>query len=118
MPRKNRSRSGSLGYKPKVRAKRMYPEIDEYEDVDRKKPLGYAGYKVGMSRVMMIDDTEGATQGQEVAEAVTILEAPPLRVYGARFYVQDPNSGKQVFTEAWTESPLSLIHTPSPRDRG
>ena len=105
MSQKNRSRSGSLGFKPKVRAERIYPDIDNWEETDEQKPLGFAGYKVGMSRVMMIDDTEGATQGQEVAEAVTILEAPPLRVYGARFYTQDVNSGKQVFTEAWTESP-------------
>ncbi|WEL23964.1 50S ribosomal protein L3 [Candidatus Nanohalovita haloferacivicina] len=105
MPKKNRSRSGSLGFKPKVRAERIYPDIDNWEETDELKPLGFAGYKVGMSRVMMIDDTEGATQGQEVAEAVTILEAPPLRVYGARFYTQDVNTGKNVFTEAWTESP-------------
>ncbi|WP_414837818.1 50S ribosomal protein L3 [Candidatus Nanosalina sp. VS9-1] len=118
MSKKNRPRSGSLGYKPKVRAERMYPEIDNYEDTDEQKPLGYAGYKVGMSRVMMVDDTEGATQGQEVAEAVTILEAPPLRVYGARFYVEDPNSGKQVFTEAWTESPAKELQraTDIPKD--
>jgi len=96
----------------------MYPEIDEYEEIDEQKPLGYAGYKVGMSRVMMIDDTEGATQGQEVAEAVTILEAPPLRVYGARFYVEDMNSGKHVFTEAWTESPSKNLQkaTDIPKD--
>ncbi len=105
MPKKNRPRSGSLQFKPKVRAERIYPDISKWEETDEQKPLGFAGYKVGMTRVLMIDDQEGATRGQEVAEAVTILEAPPLRVYGARFYTEDPNSGKQVFTEAWTESP-------------
>ncbi|MFB6147677.1 MAG: 50S ribosomal protein L3, partial [Candidatus Nanohaloarchaea archaeon] len=82
----NIPRSGSLGYKPKVRAERIYPEIDTWEETGELKPLGFGGYKVGMTRVLMIDDTEGATQGQEKAEPVTILEAPPLRVYGARFY--------------------------------
>ncbi|MBY6294274.1 50S ribosomal protein L3 [Nanohaloarchaea archaeon H01] len=101
----NVPRSGSLGFKPKVRADRIYPEIDNWEETEEQKPLGFAGYKVGMTQVLMIDDEEGATQGQEVAEPVTILEAPPLRVYGARFYTEDPNHGKQVFTEAWTESP-------------
>ena len=105
MADKNRSRSGSLGFKPKTRAERIYPDVRTWEDTDELKPLGYAGYKVGMTRVLTIDDTEGATRGQEVAEPVTILEAPPLRVYGARFYTEDRNSGKQVFTEAWTESP-------------
>lgn len=105
----NVPRSGSLGFKPKVRAERMYPSIDSWEDTGETVPLGFAGYKVGMTRVMMIDDTEGATKGQEVAEPVTILEAPPLRVYGARFYTYDPNEGKQVFTEAWTESPAKEL---------
>jgi large subunit ribosomal protein L3 len=109
LPRKNRSRSGSLAYKPKVRADRIYPDIDNWEDTDELKPLGYAGYKVGMTRVLRVDDTEGATQGQEVATPVTILEAPPLRVYGARFYTEDINEGKQAFTEAWTESPAKEL---------
>lgn len=105
MPKKSRSRSGSLGFKPKVRSSRLYPEVSTWEESDECKPLGFAGYKAGMTRVLMVDDTEGATRGQEVAEAVTVLEAPPLRVYGARFFTEDPNSGEQVFTEAWTESP-------------
>lgn len=118
MPDVNRPRSGSLAYKPKVRAERIYPEIDTWEDTDELKPLGFAGYKVGMTRVLMIDDTEGATRGQEVATPVTILEAPPLRVYGARFYTEDPNTGKQVFTEAWTDSPSKQLQraTDVPKD--
>ncbi len=109
MPKKNRPRSGSLGFKPKVRAERIYPEINSWEETDEQKPLGYAGYKAGMTRVLMVDDQDGATQGQEKAVPVTVLEAPPLRVYGARFYTEDPNSGKQVFTEAWTESPAKEL---------
>lgn len=118
MPKKNRSRSGSLGFKPKVRADRIYPDINTWEDTDETKPLGFAGYKVGMTRIMMIDDTEGATQGQEIAQPVTILEAPSLRVYGARFYTEDINTGQQVFTEAWTESPSKELQraTNIPKD--
>ncbi|MFP4038825.1 MAG: 50S ribosomal protein L3 [Candidatus Nanohaloarchaea archaeon] len=118
MPKKSRSRSGSLAFKPKVRADRIYPDINTWEDTEELKPLGYAGYKVGMTRVLRIDDTEGATKGQEVADAVTVIEAPPLRVYGARFYTEDPNSGEQVFTEAWTESPSKELQraTSIPKD--
>ncbi len=105
MPKKSRSRSGSLAFKPKVRAERIYPDISTWKDSDELKPLGYAGYKVGMTRVLRVDDTEGATKGQEIATPVTIIEAPPLRVYGARFYTEDLNDGKQAFTEIWTESP-------------
>jgi len=118
MPKKSRSRSGSLAFKPKVRAERIYPDINTWEDSDELKPLGYAGYKVGMTRILRVDDTEGATKGQEVADAVTVIEAPPLRVYGARFYTEDPNSGEQVFTEAWTESPSKELQraTDIPKD--
>ena len=105
MADKNRPRSGSLGYKPKVRAHRPYPGIEEWEDTDEEKPLGFAGYKVGMTRVLMVQNEEGPDKGQETACPVTILETPPLRVYGARFYTEDINSGKQVYTEAWTDSP-------------
>lgn len=105
MVEKHRSRSGSLGFKPKVRAERTYPEVNTWPETDEVKPLGFAGYKAGMTRVLMVDDTEGATQGQEVAEAVTVLEVPDLRVYGARFFTEDVNTGEQVFTEAWTDSP-------------
>lgn len=118
MAQVNKPRKGSLGYKPKVRADRIYPDISTWEDEDKLKPLGFAGYKAGMTRLLVVDDTEGATQGQEVAEAVTILEAPPLRVYGARFYTEDPNTGKQVFTEAWTDSPSKALQraTDIPKD--
>ncbi len=109
MSQVNRPRSGSLGYKPKVRADRIYPAIDTWKETDEQKPLGFAGYKVGMTRVLRIDDTEGATKGQEVATPVTVLEAPPLRVYGARFYTEDLNDGKQVYTEAWTDSPAKEL---------
>ncbi len=109
MPKKNRPRSGSLGFKPKVRAERPYPAVNTWEETDEQKPLGFAGYKVGMTRVLMIETEDGPKKGQEVATPVTILEAPPLRVYGARFYTQDINTGKEVFTEAWTESPSKQL---------
>ena len=105
MAKKNRPRSGSLGYKPKVKAERPYPNIEEWEDTDEEKPLGFAGYKAGMTRVLMVQNEEGPSKGQESAMPVTILEAPPLRVYGARFYTEDINNGETVYTEAWTDSP-------------
>ncbi|MFT4893164.1 MAG: hypothetical protein ACI8Z7_000965, partial [Candidatus Nanohaloarchaea archaeon] len=36
----NVPRSGSLGYKPKVRADRIYPDIDNWKETDEQKPLG------------------------------------------------------------------------------
>ncbi len=96
----------------------MYPVVNTWPEESEVRALGFAGYKVGMTRIMMIDDSEGVTRGQEVAEAVTILEAPALRVYGARFFTEDVNTGEQVFTEAWTESPAPELQqaTDIPKD--
>jgi large subunit ribosomal protein L3 len=43
-------------------------------------------YKVGMTHLTLIDDTESPSKGAEIARACTILEVPRMEVYGARFY--------------------------------
>ncbi|MCJ7429273.1 MAG: 50S ribosomal protein L3 [Candidatus Nanohaloarchaeota archaeon QJJ-5] len=96
MAKKSHPRRGSLGYKPQKRADRLYPTIDTVKDTGEPKALGFAGYKAGMTRVLRIEDRQDSEQqGQEVADAVTVLECPPLRVYGIRFY-QETIEGKQV----------------------
>ncbi len=88
MADKNHPRRGSLAYKPMSRAKRMYPQIKLPEDdVKSGTVAGFAGYKAGMTRVLRIDDEQDSpTKGQEIADAVTIIECPPLQVYGVRAY--------------------------------
>ncbi len=49
-----------------------------------------------MTRVLRIEDRPNSDfKGQEVADAVTVLECPPLRAYGIRLY-QDTPEGEQV----------------------
>lgn len=73
-----------------TRAKRMYPQIKLPENVEEGQVAGFAGYKAGMTRVLRIDDEQNSpTKGQEVADAVTVLEVPPLKVYGVRGYTRD-----------------------------
>lgn len=88
MADKNHPRRGSLAYKPMTRAKRMYPQIKLPEDALEDGTIaGFAGYKAGMTRVLRIDDErDSPTKGQEVADAVTVIECPPLKVYGVRAY--------------------------------
>jgi large subunit ribosomal protein L3 len=88
MADKNHPRRGSLAYKPMKRAARMYPQIKLPEDdIAAGTVAGFAGYKAGMTRVLRIDDEQDSpTKGQEVADAVTVIECPPLTVYGVRAY--------------------------------
>ncbi|HID72433.1 TPA: 50S ribosomal protein L3, partial [Candidatus Micrarchaeota archaeon] len=49
------------------------------------------------THVMMVDKTESPSKGQEVASAVTVIEIPPMVVYGVRCY-DDMRSLCDVFT--------------------
>ena len=85
MATKRKPRRGSLAFKPKTRANSPYPKITHYKDGEGV--LGFAGYKAGMTRVLMVDDEKDSpSKGREVSEAVTVLEIPDLRVIGARAY--------------------------------
>jgi large subunit ribosomal protein L3 len=42
---------------------------------------GFAGFKAGMVRVSFVEDSLGATSGQQVTAAATIIEVPPIYVY-------------------------------------
>jgi large subunit ribosomal protein L3 len=54
---------------------------------DEPRLLGLAGYKVGMTHVMMVDNTKNSpTEGMEISTPVTILEVPPICVMGIRAY--------------------------------
>ncbi len=91
MADKNHPRRGSLAYKPMTKADRLYPQIKPPEGLEEGQLAGFAGYKAGMTRVLRIDDEQDSpTQGQEVADAVTVIECPPLKVYGVRAYEQTP----------------------------
>jgi large subunit ribosomal protein L3 len=87
--RRSRPRAGSLAFYPRKRAVRETPKFRALPAiaVQEAKPLNFLGYKVGMTHVLGTDTHErGATFGQEISIPVTIVEAPPLRVFGIRAY--------------------------------
>ncbi len=98
-------RHGSLAYLPRKRAPRPIGKIRYWPDVILESPqiVGYAGYKVGMSSVYIVNDVQGSPHyGQEVYCPITIIETPPLLVGGVRAYTKTLN-GLKSFTEVWTE---------------
>jgi len=87
MPTVRRPRRGSMAFYPRVRASRAYPRIKRWPKSKEVKPLGFAGYKAGMSHAIMIDSNPNSrTRGQPIAKPVTIIDCPPLFVMGFKVY--------------------------------
>ena len=54
-------RHGSMQFWPRKRARRMYPRVRSWADCKDAKPLGFAGYKVGMTHVIYVDNKKIAS---------------------------------------------------------
>ncbi len=104
MARRHKPRRGSLAFWPRKRAASMVPRINTWPAGPAKPHIeGFAGYKVGMTHALMVDFRKrSTTAGQEVSVPVTILEAPPLKVMGARLYRTTPY-GTRVASEIWAK---------------
>ena len=100
-----RPRAGSLAYYPKVRAKGIVPKYQSWPAYNGQPMLqGFAGYKAGMTHVIMIDDRKKSpTEGKEVMVPVTVIEIPAMSVAAIRVYVKD-TYGKHPLTEVWAEN--------------
>ncbi len=102
---KHKSRSGSLAFTPRKRAKKQIPRIHSWAKSDEVKPLGFAGYKAGMTHVIATDNTKKSrTSGLEISVPVTVLETPPIIVAGIRAYTRG-YPGEITLTDAWMPEP-------------
>lgn len=87
MARHHQPRKGSVAFSPRKRSAKETPRIKSWPVADEPRLLGLAGYKVGMTHVMMVDNTKNSpTEGMEISTPVTILEVPPICVMGIRAY--------------------------------
>lgn len=81
MPANKRPRRGSIQFWHRKRAKRIYPSVNwDCLKEDKAKPLGFAGYKVGMTHIHYTKDNRA------FIAPVTVIETPPLFICGIRFY--------------------------------
>lgn len=105
MPKTNRPRRGSLAYSPRKRAKSPIPKYKSWAEHEGEPVLqGLAGYKVGMTHVVMVDDHRfSPTEGKEITVPVTIVELPPTKVAAIRAYRKD-TTGEYPMTEVWTDA--------------
>jgi len=98
MPTKRRPLRGSKAYWPKKRAKSIYKKVKNWPKSDEVKPIGFAAYKIGMTHVFMTDTNPNSkTKGQMITTPVTVLECPPISVFGYRFY--DKTSSLDIVAE-------------------
>jgi len=99
-----RPRHGSLGFLPRKRTKHHSGKIKSFPKDDQSKPphlTAFLTYKAGMTHIVRDMDRPGSKlHKKEVAEAVSILEAPPMVVVGFVGYVETPR-GLRALTSVW-----------------
>jgi len=102
MSHPHRPRRGSIAYSPRIRARSEIPRVRAWPMKKEAKLMGFAGYKAGMTHVIMTDDVPNSlTLGMEISIPVTILEAPPMKVAAIRVY-KNTTYGASAIAEAWT----------------
>lgn len=103
MSKTHRPRRGSLAYSPRKRVKSETPRVRAWPKQAEPGLLGFAGYKAGMTHVMMTDNTpHSLTSEMVISVPVTILETPPLKVAAIRVYDDSPYGANSI-AEAWTD---------------
>ncbi len=89
MPDIKKPRKGSMAYWPRRRSKKIYPRIRGWskQGFDTASIMGFAGYKVGMTHLIGVDNRKTTpTKGEDIRLPITVLECPPLKIFCARFY--------------------------------
>ena len=99
-----RPKRGSRAFTPRVRAKRAYPRIKNWPNVDEPRLLGFAAYKAGMTQVTFVDNSSHSpTKGEVISVPVTVFDAPKIKVAAIRFYKEDSRKFKKVAAEVWID---------------
>ena len=97
MPTTRTPRRGSLQFWPRKRSKNAFARVRYWASSKDAKPLGFAGYKVGMTHLIINDNSKNSTtKGMDIFCPVTIIECPPLKTASIRFYKNTINGLKLV----------------------
>ncbi|MBI2667565.1 50S ribosomal protein L3 [Candidatus Woesearchaeota archaeon] len=103
MPNIRSPRRGSLQFWPRSRAKRSYASVGSWKDSDSVKLIGFAGYKVGMTHLIVKDNSNSTTKGELISQPVTVVECPPLKPLSVRFYKNTPY-GIKLISELYSKN--------------
>ncbi len=92
MAKTGKPRSGSMQYWPRKKAKKPLARVRSWISGKDTKALGFAGYKIGMTHIEIIDNHPNSmAKGKELIFPVTVIECPPLKVFGLRLYKTTDN---------------------------
>jgi large subunit ribosomal protein L3 len=91
-----------MGFSPRKRASSQVPKFNSWPQTeDGPRIQGFAGFKAGMTHAFVVDYRKtSTTTGQEVQIPVTVIEVPPMKVAGVRFY-QNTSDGSKTLSEIW-----------------
>ncbi|MBS3114592.1 50S ribosomal protein L3 [Candidatus Woesearchaeota archaeon] len=104
MPRTRQPRAGSMQFWPRVRSRHSYARIRKWPASKETKLLGFAGYKVGMTHLLIEDNRANSlSKGAEIFCPVTIVECPPLKTASIRLY-KNTQYGLKLVSELFAES--------------
>ncbi len=91
MAKIRRPRHGSLQFWPRRKSKRPYAKIKSWAHSKNVNLLGFAGYKAGMTHVVIKDNRPNSiTKGETIVMPVTVVECPSLKILSIRFYKNSP----------------------------
>lgn len=112
MPHLNNPRRGTLQFRPRKRAIRTFARVRSWPALKEAKPLGFAGYKVGMTHIFITDNkSTSMTKGEDISIPVTIIECPPLKTASINFYKRSINGIELVSALATKELNKELGRT-------
>lgn len=120
MPTTRKPRAGSLQFRPRKRAKRAHARVRSWATNKEAKPLGFAGIKAGMTHIMITDNRKTSpTKGHDIVQPVTIIECPPMKIAGIRFYKQSlTRYGETVAAEVHFKPDKALIRRTDWKESG
>jgi len=99
-------RRSSLGFR-RSRASSRKPQVRAWPDYegDQPKILGFPGFKAGMTRVIYREDNPNShLANTQRITPVTVIETPPIILYGIRAYKMTPY-GMKILKDVKTNSP-------------
>lgn len=100
MGKQTKPRAGSLQFWPRKRIGKFIPSVNwKAIGCSKSSLLGFIAYKVGMASCYIKDSTpDSLTKGKKIIIPSTILEAPAMKIFSARFY-KNNNLAKEVLAE-------------------
>ncbi len=98
-------RRGSIGYYHRKRKPSLKSTIRSWPEIEgNAKIQSFAGYKVGMTHIEMVDYRKSSTTaGRNIMAAATVVEVPPAKIVCIRGYTETED-GLKVIYEKWAEN--------------